>query len=416
MSNHHLPTQTRSNQFAPKTTSNAAPNNPQTYGVEDIRYYIDGFILHHRSQQHSQATITSYKYRLRNFVWFQEQNGYPTELEAITPNHIRHFLSYLAETKSGRWDSSNPRANAPLTQASIHTYARDLKAFFRWAAKEADLPRNLFENIRMPALPNQWQVQVFSDQEIEALFAAVERMGEPFIVQRNRALLAILLDSGLRAAELLSLKVDDINPQEGVFSVTGKGGKRRTVVIGSFARKQLWAYLSRYRLRTNTPEVALFLTRYNKPFTYAGLRRMFERLRALSGIDRVSVRAHICRHTAATIMHRNGMRGSTLQEVLGHSTFEVTRKYYVNITPEDLRKEHELYGPLDILSKQLKLGHGSSPAEESSVYSGTGHSSHLPSAEVLAREVAKSSYCAVARRYGVSDTAIRKRIKKAGLL
>jgi site-specific recombinase XerD len=199
MSTRHLPSQTRSNQ--------SIPNNPRSYGVEDIRYYIDGFILHHKSQRHAPVTIVNHRERLGRFVWFLEQNGYPTELSAITPNHIRHFLTYLTETNEGRWGSTKGRANSPLTPNSIHTYARNLKAFFRWAAKEADLPRNLFENIQMPTLPNQWRVQVFNDEEIEALFAAVERMGDPFIVQAETARVLREAREALAESEALTNRI-----------------------------------------------------------------------------------------------------------------------------------------------------------------------------------------------------------------
>ncbi len=431
----HLPATSKSNQsnqpvpVISASTRNHLAHRPvhnpldyNCYSPDDIRYYIYGYILHHRSQRHSPKTIAACKERLSRFVWFLQKEGYPTELQHITPNHIRHFLIYLDETKEGRWDSSHPLANRPLSQNSIHTYAKTLKAFFRWATKEAALPRNPFDNVDMPRLPNQWQVQTYTDEEIEALFAAVERTGggHPFIVQRNRAILAILLDSGLRASELLSLKVADIDVQQGVFIVTGKGRKSRTVATGSFARRQLWAYL-RYRLRMSAPEAALFVTRQGTPLTYAGLRLMFRRLRELTGIQRVSVRAHNCRHTAASIMHRNGMRGSTLQEILGHASFDTTRRYYLNIRPEDIRREHEMYSPLDAMSTRLKRGYGRPLPSEAGGYPPEGgayttHRPDLPPADVLLREVVSTSYRAVARKYGVSDTAIRKRLKKAGLI
>jgi site-specific recombinase XerD len=67
-------------------------------------------------------------------------------------------------------------------------------------------------------------------------------------VQRNRSMLSILLDCGLRASELLSLQLGDVDPQAGLFEVVGKGSKTRTVAIGNFARRELWAYL-RARVR-----------------------------------------------------------------------------------------------------------------------------------------------------------------------
>ena len=106
------------------------------------------------------------------------------------------------------------------------------------------------------------------------------------------------------------------------------------------------------------------------------------------------------------------MRGSTLQEMLGHTKFDTTRRYYLDIAKEDLASEHAQYGPLDNLGRKLK----NQPTSDCLRSSRLTTRPELPSVEVLAREVQDSSFRATARRYGVSDTAIRKRLMKAGLL
>jgi hypothetical protein len=102
------------------------------------------------------------------------------------------------------------------------------------------------------------------------------------------------------------------------------------------------------------------------------------------------------------------MKGATLQMALGHASFETTRKHYLSVTTEDLRREHELHGPLDGLGGMLKRG---APVQLPGAVR-----SQLPAPDVLAREIAASNYRAVARRYGCSDTLLRKKLKKAGLL
>lgn len=406
MSNYHSSTGKWSNQAAQRTHS-PSPQPPQEpYATEHVRYYIEGFLLYQRSRRHSPHTISTYRDRLPKFAWFLEHEGYPTELTSITPNHIRHFFVYLTEQKAGRWGSGNRGAQKPLHKNTIHGYARALRAFWRWAAEEVSLSNNPFNKVEMPPLPNQWHVESFTDEEIAALFAAIETWGTPALIQRNRTILAVLLDTGLRASELLSLKVGDIDPQgSGTFIVNGKGGKARTVIIGHVARRELWSYLSRYRLKMQTNETSLFLSTTRKPLTYDGLKLIFARLKAVTKITRVGVHAHICRHSFSSAAHRNGMKGVVLQEILGHSSFEVTRRFYLDVTTEDLQKEHTLYGPLDNM-----------PLANERTIPRLANRPQIPDAQALAREVTASNYCAVARRYGVSDTAIRKRLKKAGLL
>lgn len=288
MSNQRSTTKFPSNQYNPLSPS------PQPHSITDIRYFIEGYGLHHKSRRHSPHTISFYTDRLQRLVWFLEHEGYPTALPDITSNHLRHFLIYLSEQSQGRWDSSQYMANRPLAQASIHSYAKAIRAFFRWAMREVRLPNDPLSNIEMPALPNQWRLQTFTDEEIAALFAATDRMGNPFVIQRNRTILAVLLDSGIRAGELLSLQLGDVDLQEGVFNVIGKGRKAPTVAIGQLCRRELWSYLAHHRLKIQSDETALFLARNGAPLTYDGLKIVFQRLKELTGITRVGVHAHIC--------------------------------------------------------------------------------------------------------------------------
>jgi integrase/recombinase XerC len=402
VSNQHSPSNKWSNQSIlftpPRTISN-------TYGIDDIRYFIEGYVLHHRSQRHSPHTIRFCTERLDHLVWFLEHEGYPTTLTEITPNHLRHFLLYLSEQNELRWGSTQKGANRPMCQTTIHSYAKALRAFFRWATQEIGMAQNPFSHVPMPTLPNQWHVQTFTDEEIAAMFAAVDTLGPPFIVQRNRTMLSILLDSAVRASELLSLRVDSINPHDSMFTVTGKGGKTRTVVVGNHTRRELWIYVAQFRLKMRTNDTALFVSQSGKALTYPRLRIVFQKLKERTGIDRIRVSAHICRHSAATAMYRNGMKAVVLQEVLGHTKFDTTRKYYLSVSTEDLRTEHNLYGPLDHMPRHLR--------EQRSKLTSL---PEIPDAKVLAKEVQQSNYTAVGRRYGVSDNTIRKRLKKAGLL
>ena len=285
-----------SNQHSPITKSNhitSSKSAPRPYGIEDIRYFVDIYILHHKGQQHSKQTIRTYVDRLGKYIWFLEHEGYPLALEQITPAHIRAFFVYLQEQSEQRWDSSSHAANKPLALSTANAYGRVLRAFFRWAAEEAGI-RNPFTNIKLPRIPNPWQIQVLNDDEIEALFKACDQTGTAFMASRNRTILAILLDTGARSCELLGLEIGDINPQEGLFMVQGKGGKVRPIVIGTFARRELWSYLTHHRSKINTPYDALFVNAKGEPLTYSGLSQIFRRLKARTGIE--GARAHICRH------------------------------------------------------------------------------------------------------------------------
>jgi integrase/recombinase XerD len=408
---------TMSNQHSSYTGSNqlvgATNKAPKPYGIEDIRYFVDVYVLHHKSQQHSPKTISTCIDRLGKFVWFLQHKGYPLTLEEITPAHIRAFFVYLHEQSHERWGSSNHSANKPISQSTANAYGRVLRAFFRWVSEEVDI-RNPFSNIKLPRVPNTWQIEVLDDEQIAALFKACDQTDTPFMAARNRTILAILLDTGARSCELLGLEVGDIDPQQGLFMVHGKGGKVRPIVIGTFARRELWSYLAHHRNKLNTPYDALFTNPKGEPLTYSGLSQMFQRLKARTGI--ANARAHVCRHTAATSLYRNGMRGPTLQAIMGHSNFNTTKRFYLGIAPGDLEAEHRGASPLDKLSKPAGLGGNRLLSAEARTLRGHTGKKPLPSPQKLLHEVQQSNYRAVAKRYGCSDTWIRKTLTRAGLL
>jgi integrase/recombinase XerD len=400
MSNKHATRIERSNQGAPKGSAPAP-----VVDSASLAYYLDGFLLDQRAQRHSPATISFYQRYVKHFLWFLDQRGYPTRLADITPSHLRAFLIYLQEETGGRWGKHDTVTSRPLRPAAVHAFARALRAFWNWASPEAGIP-NPFARVEMPKLPNAWKVRTYSPAQIEALFRACDAGMGAFMVARDRAILSLLLDSGIRAGELLRLEAGDIDPNQAAFQVQGKGRKLRPVALGTFARRELRAYLAQ-RAQRPTDLTALWLTRDGAPLAYPGLRDLFDRLKARADID-IEGGVHVCRHTAATMMHRNGMRGHTIQELLGHEHFDTTRRYYLDVTAEDLVHEHEQYGPLDTMSRELRQGRGPATGQ------GKDAAARLPPAERLAQEVRQSSYRAVARNYGVSDTTIRKRLEQTG--
>jgi hypothetical protein len=136
-----------SNQHAPHIL---APERP---GITDIRYFIEGYVLHHGSRR-SPRIIEFYTDRLSRLAWFLECEGCPTTLPEISPFHLRAFMVYLSEQKQGRWESSNHQADRPLTQSSIHSYAKAMWAFFIGATGEAYLLTNPSGLVEMPPLPS----------------------------------------------------------------------------------------------------------------------------------------------------------------------------------------------------------------------------------------------------------------------
>ena len=158
------------------------------------------------------------------------------------------------------------------------------------------------------------------------------------------AILMLLLDCGLRIAELASLKLGDVDTDTGTIVVQrGKGGKGRMMHIGDKAQKALWRYLCLYR---NGDSDGLFVGQDGKPLERAGLQTMIERLGRKSG---VKVHAHKLRHTFAISYLRNGGDIFSLKYLLGHNSLTMVEHYLQSLNAEDAAKAHKRFSPVDNL-------------------------------------------------------------------
>ena len=150
---------------------------------------------------------------------------------------------------------------------------------------------------------------------------------------------------GVRANELLSLNIEDINLSTGHIQIkNGKGGKHRTVIIGQTSAKSLSTYLDS---RCDNNNRVLFVTQPQSGttrLTYFGLRSMIKRRATQAGIE--SPTLHSFRRAFALSMVRSGIDLYTLQKLMGHASID-TLKHYLKQTTEDIRRAHEKFGPVD---------------------------------------------------------------------
>ncbi|MDP2857831.1 MAG: tyrosine-type recombinase/integrase [Bacillota bacterium] len=154
--------------------------------------------------------------------------------------------------------------------------------------------------------------------------------------------------TGLRCAELCTLTVSDAHIEQGFLKVMGKGSKGRVVPIGASAEKVLLRYLYTLRPEPARPDITnLFLTLDGLPMSVNGVARMIRRLGEVSGVRKIH--AHLCRHTFATNYLINGGDVISLQEILGHTTLEMVRRY-VSLASSQVAVQHRKYSPMDRLA------------------------------------------------------------------
>lgn len=152
-----------------------------------------------------------------------------------------------------------------------------------------------------------------------------------------------LLDTGVRASELLAMNVGDIDLESGVAVIhKGKGQKERPIFMGASTRKQLRYYFKeRGRMRADEP---LFATYDGRRMKQDGLVKTFGRLQRVSGVP--TCRCHTFRRTFAITCLRNGMNVYVLAKPMGHADISVLR-HYLALVEDDLKEAHDRYGAVD---------------------------------------------------------------------
>lgn len=165
---------------------------------------------------------------------------------------------------------------------------------------------------------------------------------------RNMCLIALMLDCGLRRNEALELEIDNIHITQGIIKVLGKGQKERIVPIGLYTKKLLIKYLNGFRPTPEYETKRLFLDRYMKPLTENGVKLLFNRIKAKTGITRLH--PHILRHTFATKYIMNGGDIISLQQILGHTSLDMVKKYS-HLASAYLLQAHSKFAPLDNIER-----------------------------------------------------------------
>lgn len=279
----------------------------------------------------SAHTIKAYAEDLSRFIgWAQERRV--LEAADVDATLLRAYLAHLGE--SG------------LARASRARKTASLRSFFSYLARNGVIPQSPAAGLRTVKIGRRLP-KFLRDDQITALLAAPMSASHENIRLRDRALLETLYASGMRAGELVKLNVEDVEFDEGVIRVIGKGDKERVTLIGREAILALRRYLrnDRPRLVQKTGEDcgALFVNRDGGRLSDRGVRKLFDRYCAATATT-LKVTPHVLRHSFATHLLANGADLRLVQELLGHSSLATTQMY-THVTTERLQEVHRQAHP-----------------------------------------------------------------------
>ena len=314
---------------------------------------VAGFLQFKAAEAVSKSTMTSYTQHLRDWV----NHCGDMELSKLTTEDLCAYMAYLrTEYKPRRLCGNNVSPLAPKTLRNIWV---TFMAFFTWLTREFEL-ENPMKGVPVPRFKKA-PVDVFTKEQVELILKACDQCREADTSdrrkytsqrassKRDRAIILTLLDTGLRASELCSLKVGDVDMKSGRVEVkhgiTGgaKGGKGRSVYLGKSTRRVVWRYLVD-RDDGDQADAPLFLGKFGRPLNKDALRLLLGRLGSKAQVTKCH--PHRFRHTFAITYLRSGGDVFTLQALLGHGSLDMVQ-HYARIAEVDIEQAHKRASPAD---------------------------------------------------------------------
>ena len=308
-----------------------------------------GYMIAKEAKGLSGFTLRNYRIDLRKFVdWL----GDPL-IDQVTPQRIRQYFSYLkhefAITHVGSYQLPEPRK---LSAKSIRNTWGVLSNFWKWAATEFEID-NPFDIPFIKA--NTRPISPVPEDEVRALLKVCdtavrvnksEHTTRRPTAKRDKAIILMLIDTGLRVSELCNLKVKDVDFKANRAYVTGKGDKGRYVYMGKICRQAMWRYFIERFPDAKAPLTEPFFVQGDgiHPLNRNNVRLLLGRLGEKVGDP--NLHPHRFRHAFAIQFLRNGGNIFELQHLLGHSSLEMVQ-HYAHLAEMDLEHAAMRSSPAD---------------------------------------------------------------------
>ncbi|MFQ5647408.1 MAG: tyrosine-type recombinase/integrase [bacterium] len=273
-----------------------------------------------KADSRSPHTVRSYLHDLRLFRdWL---NADP-EISSIKPGKLHEFLaSDLVIKKPG---------GLPRSKGSVNKIKTSVKAFFSWLFNSGIISNNPAAGIKIKFYQRPAPDVLTPIEQKRLLKTLASTKGQR--ASRDRVIYLLLLNTGLRVQELVSLDIADINLPEKRLTVTVKGGQEVTKVLNARARNTLEQYL-KYRRKVPTDSPALFISSHKQRISVRQVQRSFEQWLKQAGIEK-SLTVHSIRHTFASTLYEKSNNLLVVQQALGHRSINSTL-IYTHINPEQL--------------------------------------------------------------------------------
>ena len=322
---------------------------------KDFDFYIDEYLYYCQSRRLRPKTMTSYEQTLRLFErWLREEAGVETP-ELVREQTIRRYICELQERGKYSFYCNEERKvvncperrrdyRQPVSVTTVNNYIRNLRAFFNWYSEEVgqDSPMRKVKQLKNERAAKEY----LDDAELKKLLGNFDRSYFPEC--RDAMVVMLIMDTGMRLGECLSLVVDSIDINERLIEIPAeltKGRKARTVFFSMKTARMLQRWL-RFKDRYVESKYLFPVKATGLPVEGSTFETNFKRYVERAGI-RKQVSPHTLRNNFAKRCLLAGMDTFTLSRILGHSSVTVTEKAYLDLTDTDLRRRYQNFSPIE---------------------------------------------------------------------
>lgn len=297
-----------------------------------MRRQVSQFLRYMTTERNaSELTIKAYREDLIGLIdWLEHSQGRSPVAEQLTPQDLRSFQATLQE--------------AGYARTTIARKLASLRSFYRFAQRQGMATSNPAKPLRNPRRQRKLP-HVLSSEEVGRLLQAPPA-GDPAGL-RDRAILETVYSAGLRVSELVGLNDNDLDFDQHIVRVRGKGRKERISPLGSFALRAITRYRSVRTLHASEQArgaaAAVFVNRFGRRLTTRSVGRLLEKHIAVAGLDN-RTSPHTLRHSFATHLLDRGADIRSVQELLGHKSLATTQ-IYTHVSAANLRAVYERAHP-----------------------------------------------------------------------
>lgn len=288
--------------------------------------YIEKYLEYLRVvKKYSEKTIISY---YDDLILYNEFLGNKfINILDINYDTVKEYMKYLYSLNIGK--------------SSISRKLSSIRGLYNYLLREDLVKDNYFNKISNPKKDN-YLPKFLKDDELNKLFSVCKY--DTAINQRNSVIIELLYATGVRVSELVNIKLSDMELNERVIKVLGKGSKERLVIFNNHTKKAIDIYLNDgYHIFNKVNSGYLILNKDGNKLSERYVRNIINKLVINAGLD-IKISPHTFRHTFATDMLEDGSDLMTVKELLGHESLNTT-SIYTHVTNEQIRKVYDMAHP-----------------------------------------------------------------------